>query len=64
MIYLRALLKDVLINGFKYYDITTQKEETIEFYNYHDHLKNFGFMWEHSPLEFKYWQNNKAKISN
>ena len=40
---------DALINGFKYYDTTTQKEETIEFYNYYNHL-----MWEHSPLEFKY----------
>ena len=40
---------DVLNNGFKYYDTTTQKEETIEFYNYYNHL-----MWEHSPLEFKY----------
>ena len=71
---------DVLINGFKYYDTITQKEETIEFYNYYDHLKNFGFTWKHSPLEFRYeitlssdkkndkknynGQNNKAKISN
>ena len=22
--------------------------------NYYDHLKNFGFTWEHSPLEIKY----------
>ena len=29
---------DALINGFKYYDTTTQKEETIEFYNYYNHL--------------------------
>ena len=45
---------DVLINGFKYYNITKQKQETIEFYDYHYHLKNFGFSREHSPLEFKY----------
>ena len=45
---------DVLINGFKYYDTITQKEEAIEFYNYYDHLKNFGFTWEHSSLEFEY----------
>ena len=38
----------------KYCDKTTQKEETIEFYNYYDHLKNFGFTWEQSPLELKY----------
>ena len=37
---------DVLINGFQYYDTTTQKQETIEFYDYYYHLKNFGFMWE------------------
>ena len=40
----------VLINGFKYYDTTTHKEETINFYNYYDHLKNFGCTCEHSPL--------------
>ena len=45
---------DVLINGFKYYDTTTQKEETIGFYDYYDHLKNFGFTWEHKPLQLKY----------
>ena len=45
---------DVLNNGFKYYDTITQKEETIEFYNYYNHLKKFGFTWEHSSLEFKY----------
>ena len=30
--------EDVLINGFIYYDTTTQKKETIEFYPYHYHL--------------------------
>ena len=45
---------DVLFNGFEYYDATTQKQETIDFYDYHYHLKNFGFTWEHGPLEFKY----------
>ena len=35
---------DVLINGFQYYDTTIQKQETIEFYNYYYHHKNFGFM--------------------
>ena len=45
---------DVLINGFEYYDTTTQKQETIEFYDYYYHLKNFGFTWEHAFLELKY----------
>ena len=45
---------DVLINGFQYYDTTTRKQGTINFYEYYYHLKNFGFMWEHAPLELKY----------
>ena len=36
---------DVLINGFEYYDTITQKQETIEFYDYYYHLKTFGFTW-------------------
>ena len=44
----------VLINGFQYCEATTQKQETIEFYDYYYHLKSFGFMWEHAPLELKY----------
>ena len=44
---------DVLINGFQYYDTTTRKQRTINFYEYYYHLKNFGFMWEHAPLELK-----------
>ena len=47
-------IRDVLINGFQYYDTNTQKQETIELYDYYYHLKNFGFMWEHAPLELKY----------
>lgn len=45
---------DVLINGFQYYDTTTQTQETIEFYNYYDHLKRLGFIWEYTPMQFKY----------
>ena len=45
---------DVLINGFKYYGTTTQKQETIDFDDYHYHLKNYEFTCEHSSLEFKY----------
>ena len=33
---------------------TTTKEENVEFYNYIQHLKKYGFVWEHSALEFKY----------
>ena len=45
---------DVLINGFKHYGTTTQKQETIDFDDYHYHLKNYEFTCEHSSLEFKY----------
>ena len=45
---------DVLINGFQYYDTIAQQQETIEFYDYYYHVKNFGFMWKHAPLELKY----------
>ena len=45
---------DVLINSFQYCDTTTQKQETIEFYDYYYHLKKFGFTWEHASLEVKY----------
>ena len=45
---------DVLINRFQYYDTTTQKQETIEFYGYYHHLENLGFRWKHTPLELKY----------
>ena len=33
---------------------TTTKEENVEFYNYIQHLEKYGFVWEHSALEFKY----------
>ena len=42
---------DVLINGFEYYDTTTQKQETTEFYDYYYHLEIFGFTWEHASIE-------------
>ena len=35
--------KGVLINGFKYYNTTTKKQETIEFYDYFYRLEKFGF---------------------
>ena len=45
---------DVLINGFEYYDTTTQNQETTEFYDYYYHLKIFGFTWEHASIEQYY----------
>ena len=40
---------EVLVSSFQYYDTTTQKQETIEFYNYYYHLKNFGFLGNMHP---------------
>lgn len=45
---------DILINGFQYYDTTTKKIETVEFYEYYFHLENFGFEWNFPDLGFKY----------
>ena len=37
-----------------FYNTTTKKNEKIEFYNYFQHLQKFGFVWEYSPLDFRY----------
>ena len=47
-------ITDVLINRFQYYDTAMQKQETIEFYNYYDHPKRLGFIWEYTLMQFKY----------
>ena len=47
-------ITDVLINRFQYYDTAMQKQEAIEFYNYYDHLKRLGFIWEYTLMQFKY----------
>ena len=31
-----------------------KKNEEIEFYNYFQHLQKFDFVWEYSPLDFRY----------
>ena len=31
-----------------------QKHETIEFYNYYDHRKRFGFTWKYAPMKLRY----------
>ena len=45
---------DVLIKSFQYYNTTTKKQETMEFYDYYDHLERFGFTWKNDQLEFEY----------
>ena len=44
---------DVLVTGYQYFHTTTNKSETIEFYNYFDHLKNLGFKWENDVVLYK-----------
>ena len=45
---------DVLINGFQYFNTTTKKQETIEFYDYYDHLERFSFTGKYDQLEVEY----------
>ena len=46
---------DVLVNIIiRYYDTVTQKQETIEFHDYYDHVKRFGFTWEYAPMKLRY----------
>ena len=57
---------DVAVKSFKYYDTTTKKQETIDFYDYFDHLERFGFEWEEVQLQFKYsvkLSDDKTKIN-
>ena len=44
---------DVLTTSYSYFDTTTNKNETIEFYNYYNHLKNFGFNWENDSVRYE-----------
>ena len=56
---------DVAVKSFKYYDTTTKKQETVDFYDYFHHLERFSFEWEEVQLQFKYsvkLSNDKKKI--
>ena len=44
---------DVLTTGYTYFDATTNKNETIEFYDYYNHLKEFGFKWESDSVRYE-----------
>ena len=43
---------DILMTGNTYFDTTTNKIETIEFYDYYNHLKDFGFTWENDSVRY------------
>ena len=34
---------NILVTGYQYFDTTINKNKTIEFYKYFDHLENFSF---------------------
>ena len=42
------------VKSFKYYDTTTKKQETVDYYDYFDHLERFSFEWKEVQLQFKY----------
>ena len=46
-------LKKVLTTGYTYFDTTTNKIETIEFYDYYNHIKDFGFKWENDLVKYE-----------
>ena len=52
--------RGVAVKSFKYYDTTTKKQETVDFYDYFDHLERFGLEWEEAQLQVRY----SVKLSN
>ena len=53
------------VKSFNYNDTTTKEQETVDFYDYFEHLERFGFEWEEVPLQFKYFvkfSDDKKKL--
>ena len=44
---------DALTTDYTYFNTTTSKIETIEFYDYYNHLKDFGFRWENDLVKYE-----------
>ena len=44
---------DVFTLGYTCFDTTTNKIQTIELYNYYNHLKDFGFKWENDLVGYE-----------
>ena len=44
---------DVLTTGYTYFDTSVNKTETIEFYDYYNQLKDFGFKWENDYIRYE-----------
>ena len=44
---------DVLTTDYTYFNTTTNKIETIEFYDYYNRLKDFGFTWKNDLVKYE-----------
>lgn len=51
---LRKTEKECPCIQFTFFNATNGKNEDISFYNYYDHLKNFGFQCENDMLDYKF----------
>ena len=47
----RRSSKEVPFIEYTFYNTTTKKNETVDFYNYQLHLEKFGLEWEDAELE-------------
>ena len=52
----RRSSKEVSFIEYTFYNTTTKKHETADFYNYQLHLEQFGFDWADAELESLYRQ--------
>ena len=43
----------VLTTGYTYFDTSANKTKTIEFYDYYNQLKDFGFKWENDYIRYE-----------
>ena len=48
----RKSSKEVPFLEYTFYNTTTKKSETVDFYNYQLHLEKYGFKWAYAELKF------------
>ena len=53
--------KYLLTTSYPYFEKTTNKNETIKFYNYYNHLKDFGFMRENDSVAYEITLSTEQK---
>ena len=44
---------DLITTGYTYFDTTTDKNEKMEFFDYYNHLRDFGFKWENNSVRYE-----------